>query len=120
MPLMLVDHLAHQLAGLHVVVGVLEHVPHDAAAVAGLVGDLEALERGEEVAVDEGQQLLAGDALRVCGPGPPLEPRRDGRAVAVPQKLQLLVLVVDDLEEEHPAQLADALGVAIDAGRPGA
>ena len=32
----LVDHLPHQLAGLHVVVGVLEHVAHHAAAVAGL------------------------------------------------------------------------------------
>ena len=32
----LVDHLAHELAGLHVVVGVLEHVAHDAAAVASL------------------------------------------------------------------------------------
>ena len=29
----LVDHLAHELAGLHVVVGVLEHIAHDAAAV---------------------------------------------------------------------------------------
>jgi hypothetical protein len=27
----------------------------------------------------------------------------------------LLVLVVDDLEKEHPAQLGQALGVAIDA-----
>ncbi len=32
----LVDHLPHQLAGLHVVVGVLEHVADHAAAVAGL------------------------------------------------------------------------------------
>ena len=32
----LVDHLPHQLAGFHVIVGVLEHVAHHAAAVAGL------------------------------------------------------------------------------------
>ena len=32
----LVDDLPHQLAGLHVVVGVLEHVADDAAAVARL------------------------------------------------------------------------------------
>ena len=32
----LVDHLPHELAGFHVVVGVLEHVAHDAAAVARL------------------------------------------------------------------------------------
>ena len=35
----LVDHLAHELAGLHVVVGVLEDVAHDAAAVAWLAGE---------------------------------------------------------------------------------
>jgi hypothetical protein len=40
----------------------------------------------------------------------------DGRAVVVLQEFEFLILVVDDLEEEHPAQLADALGVAIDAG----
>ena len=40
---------------------------------------------------------------------------RERRAVVVLHQLQLLVLVVDDLEEEHPAELGDALGVAIDA-----
>jgi hypothetical protein len=39
----------------------------------------------------------------------------DRRAVVVAEQLQLLILVVDDLEEEHPAQLTHALGVAIDA-----
>ena len=29
---------------------------------------------------------------------------------------QFLVLIVDDLQEEHPAQLANALGIAVDAG----
>ena len=61
------------------------------------------------------EQFVAGDALGVGGPGAPLELLRDGRAVAVLHQLQLLVLVVDDLEEEHPAELGDALGVAIDA-----
>ena len=40
---------------------------------------------------------------------------RNGRAVAVIEEFEFLVLVVDDLEEEHPAQLADALRVAVDA-----
>ena len=31
------------------------------------------------------------------------------------REFEFLILIVDDLEEEHPAQLADALGVAIDA-----
>ena len=35
----LVDDLPHQLAGLHVVVGVLEHIAHDAASVAALPCD---------------------------------------------------------------------------------
>ena len=73
------------------------------------------LEGGEELVVDEVEQLVAGDAFGVGGPGAPLELLRDGRAVVVLHQLQLLVLVVDDLEEEHPAELGDALGVAIDA-----
>ena len=111
----LVDHLAHQLAGLHVVVGVLEHVAHDAAAVAWLAGGRQLLERREQLVVDEGEQRVAGDAFGVGGPGAPLEALRDRRAVVVLHQLQFLILVVDDLEEEHPAELGDALGVAVDA-----
>ena len=79
----LVDHLPHQLAGFHVVVGVLEHVAHDAAAVAGLARGAQILQRREQLVVDEGQQFLAGDALRVGRPGPPLVLLRDRRAVVV-------------------------------------
>ena len=79
----LVDHLPHQLAGLHVVVGVLEHVLDHAAAVAGLGRGCEILQRREQFAVDEGEKLLAGDALRVRRPGAPLIFLRDRRAVAV-------------------------------------
>ena len=39
----------------------------------------------------------------------------DGRAVAILEELELLVLIVDDLEEEHPAQLTYALCIAIHA-----
>ena len=111
----LVDDLPHELAGLHVVVGVLEHIAHDAAAVALLAGGGQFLERGEQLVVDEGEQFVAGDAFGIGGPGAPLELLRDRRAVAVLHQFQFLVLVVDDLEEEHPAELGDALGVAIDA-----
>ena len=52
----LVDHLPHQLAGFHVVVGVLEHVAHHAAAVAGLAGELQVLQRREQFTVDEVEQ----------------------------------------------------------------
>ena len=43
----LVDDLPHQLAGLHVVVGILEHVAHDAAAIALLPCDGKFLELRE-------------------------------------------------------------------------
>ena len=69
----LVDDLPHQLAGLHVVVGVLEHVADHAAAVARLADGGKFLERREELVVDEGQQLVAGDAFGVGCPGAPLE-----------------------------------------------
>ncbi len=38
--------------------------------------------------------------------------------VVVFEQFQFGFAVVENLEEEHPHQLADALGVAIDAGRP--
>ena len=111
----LVDHLAHQLTGLHVVVGILEHIAHDAAPVARLIRDRQLLECRKEIAIDEAEQLLAGDALRISRPAPPLQVLRDRRAVVILQKLQLLVLIIDDLQEKHPAELADALGVAVNA-----
>ena len=79
----LVDHLPQQLAGFHIVVGVLEHVAHDAAAVAGLGRKLQALQRREQLVVDEIEQSLPGDALRVRRPVAPLEFFGDRRAVAV-------------------------------------
>ena len=56
------------------------------------------------------------DALGVGRPGAPLEPLGDWGGVVGLHQLQFLVLIVDDLEEEHPAQLADALGVAVHTG----
>ena len=93
----LVDDLPHQLAGLHVVVGILEHVAHDVGA--GAAAGRKLLERREEVAVDEGEQFLAGDAFRVGGPVAPLQVGGDGRTVVVPECFEFLVLIVDDLEE---------------------
>jgi len=110
----LVHHLAHELAGLHVVVGVLEYVPHHAApSVPGGVGQL--LERWEQIVVDEGEQRVTGDAFGVGRPGAPAKFCGDGRAVAILHQLQFLILVVYDLKKEHPAKLRDTLGVAIDA-----
>ncbi len=111
----LVDHLPHELARLHVVVGVLENVAdHALAAVVRYTGQV--LELREELVVNEVEEIFASDSLGVCGPGAPAELLRDRRAVAVLHQLELVVLVVDDLEEEHPTELRDALRVAIDAG----
>ena len=109
----LVDDLPHQLAGLHVVVGILEHVAHDVGA--GAAAGRKLLELREEIAVDKVEERLAGDAFRVGGPVAPLQVGGDGRAVVVAECFQFLVLIVDDLEEEHPAKLTDALGVPVDA-----
>ena len=76
---------------------------------------LQALQRREQLIVDEIEQRLPGDALRVRRPVAPLEFLRDRRAIAVLGQFEFLILIVDDLEEEHPAQLADALRIAIDA-----
>lgn len=61
-------------------------------------------------------ETVGGYALGIRRPGAPLVRRRDRGGVIIPHQLQFLVLVVDNLEEEHPAQLANALSVAIDAG----
>ena len=116
----LVNDLPHQLAGLHVVVGVLEHVAHHAAAVALLACDGEFLELREKLGVDKCQQFFARDAFGIGGPGSPAKLRRDRRAITVLHQLQLLILVVDDLQEEHPAQLARCAGHRHRRRNPGA
>ena len=110
-----VDDLPQQLAGLHVVVGVFKHAPHHAAAIGVLACGGQFLELGEQLGVDEGQQRVAGDAFRVSCPRPPLQGFWDWRTVVVLHHLQLLILIVDDFEKEHPAKLGEALSVAIDA-----
>ena len=109
----LVDDLPHQLAGFHVVVGILEHIAHDVRAMAG--PGRKFLQLWKEIVVDEVEQILARDAFRVGGPTPPLKRGGYRRTVSVLEDFEFLVLVVDDLEKEHPAQLADALRIAIDA-----
>ncbi len=98
-----VNHLAHELAGLHVVVGVLEHIAHHAAAVGVGAADGQCLELREQGAVDEFEKCIAGDALGVGSPGAPLQGVRDRRAVIEVEKFEFQILVVDDLQKKHPA-----------------
>jgi len=101
----LVDHLPKQLPRLHVVVGVSEHLSHHLASVwvRSLQGHL--LEIGEELLVNELQQFIPGNAFWILGPVAPLQVGGDWRAEALLHHLKLEVLVIDDLQEEHPAEL---------------
>jgi hypothetical protein len=99
----LVHDLPDEMAGFHVVIGVLEHVAHHAPPVARLAGELQLFQRRKQFVIDEIQQRLAGDALGVRRPAAPLILLRDRRTVAVPGQFEFLILIVDDLEEEHPA-----------------
>jgi hypothetical protein len=110
-----VDHLAQQGAGLHVVVGVLEDRADHLAMGRNAGGGGQFLERREEVIVDEVDQLFTGHPLGVLGPVGPAETAGQRRFVAGHGELPLLLLVVEDLQENQPDHLADALSVAIDA-----
>lgn len=61
--------------------------------------------RADYLLVDELQQAISRDPLFIGSPAAPLQMLRDGRAVVVFCEFEGLVLVVDDLEEEQPAQL---------------
>ena len=117
----LVDHLAEQGAVLHVVEGVLEHAPQQRATLAGLAGhrvEVELLQRGEELVLDEVDQRLAGGGVLaervLVGPLRPVEALRDRGDVVLVLDRRFEFEVAVDLEEQQPAELADALGVAVD------
>lgn len=112
----LVHHLPHQLARFHVVESVLENASHHPAAIGVRAFHRQLLQVGEKLIVDEIQQLLARDPFWISSPGAPLQILRNRGSVALPHHLQLLVLVIDDLEEEHPAQLGEALRIPIHPG----
>ena len=109
-----VDDLPHQLAGLHVVVGVLENGADDEAALVIQRGG-EVLQCGEKLVVDEILQLVAGDALGFRRPVAPAHAGRDGRTVGIVEQFPFCFAVVEDFQEQHPDQLANALRVAINA-----
>ena len=111
----LVDHLAHQGAGFHVVVGVFKNVLHHQRPFAARPQGVEFVFQGrEELEVDKIGQLVTGHAFRVFSPGPPAEMVRQRGFIVIFQKFQLGFAVIKDFQKKHPDQLADALGVAID------
>ena len=112
-----VDDLAQEDAVLHVVVGVGEGGLDD-GLLDGRVGvHGQVLQRGEQGVVDEIQQSFAGHTLAglVVGPvAPAAAVRKDGNIVVLVD-LPILLLGIVYLEKQHPGDLLDALGVAVDA-----
>ncbi len=92
-----VDHLPHQLAGLHVVVGALEHAAHHAGAIGPTPAGGQALQPREQLHVDEVEQGFACEAFRVGRPVAPAQGGGDRAGVVVVQLFEGLVLIVDDL-----------------------
>ena len=76
----------------------------------------QSLELRQERVVDEVEQRFAGDAFVVGGPGGPAQVLRERRLVVVAEEFEFLFAVVEDLQEEHPAELLEALRVAVGAG----
>ncbi len=110
----LVDDLAHQRAVLHVVVGVVKGRADEAGDLVATAG--EGLELREERVVDEVEERVASDAFVVNSPIGPAQSFRQRRFVIVAEEFHLLLAVVEDLEEEHPAELFETLGIAVGAG----
>lgn len=109
-----VDDLAHQRAVFHVVVGILKRHADQAADLVRAAG--EGFELGQKRIVDEVEERLAGDPLFVLGPGGPAEMFGERRLVIVANEVHLLLAIVEDLEEKHPAELFQTLRVAVRAG----
>ena len=116
-----VDHvhdLAEEDAVLHVVVGVGEGGLHDGLADGRGGGDGQFLQRGEEGVVDEVEEPVAGHGGAGAVVGGPVRPAArlgDDGIVAVVVPFPVFLLGVVHLQEEHPRDLLDALGVAVDA-----
>jgi len=89
--------------------------------LGGEVRGFELAEIDEEAVdgvINEEDEFVAGDTFGVGGPVPPLELLGDGGLVAVADEFEFLVFVVEDFQEEHPAELFETLGIAGDATVP--
>ena len=83
----LVNDLAHQLAGFHIVVSIFKHIAHDATPVARPPCQLQPLECGKQLAIDKIDQGLACYALGIRCPVAPLQWLRQGGAIVVLREL---------------------------------
>ncbi len=124
----LVDHVPQKVAALHAVIDAAEHGCDYVAAVVA-VGACELAQIGEEprsfasvgpnslVLVDESQQLVAGDALRVGGPVAPAVGWLDGRPELLAGECRLLFpldfQVIQEFQEHDPGQQRQPVEVAV-------
>ena len=125
-----IEHLPQQHAVLHILVGVGKGGLHDGLLDGRLrrdrdamdhdfsvaIGDVPALEHREQGVVDEIQERVAGQALAglVVGPVAPAAGLRDDGDIVVFIKFPVLLLGVIDFQKQHPRDLLDALGIAVD------
>ena len=98
---------------------VFEDGLHHALATRAIGRNLQPLQRGEKLIVDEVEQLVALQGVDIVdvrvGPVAPAELLRNDRLVVVVEQLPLRFRVVINFEKQHPRQLFDALGVTVDA-----
>src|SRR5207244_3856476 len=125
----LVDDVPQQVARVHPIDGALEDGGDHVAPVT-LSRTLERTEVGKQprtagaagtgsvVVVDEGDQVVAGDAVVVCGPVAPAVGRLDGGTVGLTAQRGLGLAdalgVVQELEEHDPGEHGQTVEVAVE------
>jgi hypothetical protein len=109
-PVDLVDDLPHQRAVFHAVVGSVEGGFNERDDVATAVEDFQP---GQQVVVSKGEQSVPGDAFFIGGPVGPAEFVWKRGFIVVAQDFHLLFTIIEDFQEEHPAELSKSLSIAI-------
>ena len=114
-----IDDLAQQNAVLHIVVGIGESGLHDGFFDRRGGVHRKMLQGRKQGVVHEIQQALAGHGpagtviMRPAGPAAGLG---DDGHIIVLGPFPVLFLGIIDLEKQHPGNLFNALGIAVDAG----
>ena len=125
----LVDHVAEQVAALHPVVHATKDGRDHVAAIVSVraretpqvreqAGTARSVGPRAFFVIDEGEQLIAGDALRIRGPVAPSIRRLDRRSKPLARELGLVLAlafkVVEELEKHHPGEHRQPVKVAVE------
>ena len=114
-----IDDLTQQDTILHILVGILKSGSDNGVAHGGGGGDLKPFERGEERVVDKLQQAVGSQRLSIPAVFCPIAPPAmlwNERCEPVFIKLPVVFFFVVYFQKQHPCNLFDTLGIAIDAG----